>query len=139
VADWRGAGRLLDQVIVDLRRDGVTAVEDVLTADEVGEDLEAPPDPTTWLRLRATWVLTPFTVETGTLRYIPGSHLAGPPTEYGIGMPPHPDEVRVVAAPGATVLKSAHVWHSGTYNASAEPRLSMDVDDRACEAVPSAC
>jgi ectoine hydroxylase-related dioxygenase (phytanoyl-CoA dioxygenase family) len=226
-------GRLLDQVIVDLRRDGVTVVEDVLSADEVGplaeavralveaefgalmaeverraalgetridvwpvergvvhlgfevaddrfsvlvshpaagavadkllgpgvtvegvslrvplpgfghqglhEDIAAPPEPATWLRLRATWVLTPFAVETGTLRYIPGSHLTGPPTEFGIGMPPHPDEVRVVAAPGAMVLKSSHVWHSGTFNASAEPRISMDVDYRACEVGPSAC
>jgi hypothetical protein len=45
-------------------------------------------------------------------------------------MPPDPDEVRVVAGPGAVVLKSPHVWHSGTFNASADPRLSIDVDYR---------
>jgi ectoine hydroxylase-related dioxygenase (phytanoyl-CoA dioxygenase family) len=94
------------------------------------EDIEPPPDPASWLGVRDTWVLTPFTVETGTLRFIPGSHLTGPPDEFGMGMPPHPDEVRVVAAPGALVLKSGHVWHSGTFNASAEPRLSIDVDYR---------
>ena len=94
------------------------------------QDIESPTDATIWQRVRMTWVLSAFTVETGTYRFIPGSHLTGPPAETGIGMPPHPDEVRVIAAPGAIVLKSAHVWHSGTFNASAEPRLSIDIDYR---------
>ncbi len=78
------------------------------------QDIESPTDATTWRHLRVTWDLSAFTVETGTYRFIPGSHLSGPPAETGIGMPPHPDEVRVIAAPGAIVLKSAHVWHSWT-------------------------
>jgi ectoine hydroxylase-related dioxygenase (phytanoyl-CoA dioxygenase family) len=98
------------------------------------QDIESPPDPATWELVRITWVLSPFTVETGTFRYIPGSHLTGPPTEAGVGLPPYPDEVRVVAVPGAIVLKSAHVWHSGTFNGSVEPRLSVDVDYRASQA-----
>jgi ectoine hydroxylase-related dioxygenase (phytanoyl-CoA dioxygenase family) len=95
------------------------------------QDIESPPDPARWRPLRITWVLSPFTVETGTFRFIPGSHLTGPPRETGIGMPPHPDEVRVVAPAGSILLKSAHVWHSGTFNASRELRLSVDVDYRA--------
>jgi ectoine hydroxylase-related dioxygenase (phytanoyl-CoA dioxygenase family) len=68
------------------------------------QDIESPPDPATWELVRITWVLSPLTVETGTFRYIPGSHLTGPPTEAGVGLPPYPDEVRVVAVPGAIVL-----------------------------------
>jgi ectoine hydroxylase-related dioxygenase (phytanoyl-CoA dioxygenase family) len=35
------------------------------------QDIDSPPNPAIWRHLRATWVLSPFTVETGTYRYIP--------------------------------------------------------------------
>jgi ectoine hydroxylase-related dioxygenase (phytanoyl-CoA dioxygenase family) len=97
------------------------------------QDADPTADPGRWHEVRVTWVLSPFTVETGTLRVIPGSHLTGPPNEPDVlGMPPHPDEVRVMAEPGAVVLRG-NVWHSGTFNASSELRLSIDVDYRASE------
>jgi ectoine hydroxylase-related dioxygenase (phytanoyl-CoA dioxygenase family) len=97
------------------------------------QDTEPAADRGRWHEVRVTWVLSPFVVETGTLRVIPGSHLTGPPNEPAVlGMPPHPDEVRVIAEPGAVVLRG-NEWHSGTFNASSELRLSIDVDYRARE------
>lgn len=97
------------------------------------QDREPTTDPSLWRGVRATWVLSPFTIETGTLRVIPGSHLSGPPEElHVLGMPPHPDEVRVIAGPGAAVLRG-NLWHSGTFNASSHLRLSIDVDYQASE------
>jgi hypothetical protein len=83
-----------------------------------------------WQALSAMWCITAFTPDNGPLRVIPGSHrVSEPPVDMevsGSGMGPHPDEVRVVAPAGSVILfNNADLWHSGTRNVSAAPRLAV--------------
>jgi hypothetical protein len=83
-----------------------------------------------WQTLSAMWCVTAFTPDNGPLRVIPGSHkVSQPPIDalaFGSGMGPHPDEVKIVAPAGSVILfNSADLWHSGTFNYSAEPRLAV--------------
>ncbi len=95
------------------------------------QDLDEPASSKQWRAFTAKWVISRFDAETGTLRVIPGSHLKGIPEqdsqEWGWAMPPHPSELRIEASPGAVVLSNPQLWHSGTFNGSSEPRLSLSV------------
>jgi hypothetical protein len=83
-----------------------------------------------WQTLSAMWCITAFTLDNGPLRVIPGSHRVREPLidmlAFGSAMGPHPDEVKIIAPAGSVILfNSADLWHSGTLNYSAVPRLAV--------------
>jgi ectoine hydroxylase-related dioxygenase (phytanoyl-CoA dioxygenase family) len=76
------------------------------------------------------WCVSAFTPDNGPLRVIPGSHRVDQnPVDavpLGCEMGPHPAEVKVVAPAGSVILfNNADLWHSGTFNYSAAPRLAV--------------
>lgn len=73
------------------------------------------------------WLLDDFTTENGATRFVPGSHHAGrlPQDVLADASAPHPDEVLVLGKAGAVAVMNAHVWHGGTANRTAQPRLAM--------------
>ena len=75
------------------------------------------------------WMLDDFTEENGATRVVPGSHRFGKAPADVMPDPraPHPGEIRLIAPAGTVVVFNAHVWHSGTQNRSAKPRLSMNM------------
>lgn len=82
-----------------------------------------------WQVLAAMWYVSEITQDNGPLRVIPGSHRsARDPNDdmEWISMGPHPNEVKLVGPAGSLILfNSASLWHSGTLNYSAEPRLAV--------------
>ena len=40
-------------------------------------------------------------------------------------MAPHPDEVLLLGRAGSIAVMNAHLWHGGTANRSASPRLAL--------------
>ncbi len=40
-------------------------------------------------------------------------------------MAPHPDEVLLIGKAGSIAVMNAHLWHGGTANRTAAPRLAM--------------
>jgi len=83
-----------------------------------------------WQSLSAMWCISAFTRDNGPLRVIPGSHrVSGSPVDalpLGCESGPHPDEVKIVAPAGSLILfNAADIWHSGTFNYSPGPRLSV--------------
>jgi hypothetical protein len=75
----------------------------------------------------AVWMLDDFTPENGATRVIPGSHKwrQRPQDVLEDPMAPHPDEVLLLAPAGSVAVVNAHVWHGGTANRTASPRLAM--------------
>ena len=93
-------------------------------------DLQNPPVPGRWLEAQATWCIRALTEHNGATRVIPGSHLSSDPPigeEFGAGMKPHPREVKLLGGPGTLIIYNAQLWHSGTFNYSAHPRLAVAV------------
>jgi ectoine hydroxylase-related dioxygenase (phytanoyl-CoA dioxygenase family) len=58
---------------------------------------------------------------------IPGSHKWGrrPQDVLEDPMAPHPDEVLLTGKAGSIAVMNAHMWHGGTANRTAVPRLAM--------------
>ncbi|MGH9837876.1 MAG: phytanoyl-CoA dioxygenase family protein [Blastocatellia bacterium] len=73
------------------------------------------------------WMLDDFTEENGATRYVPGTHTAGRLPQDALADPgaPHPDERLVLGKAGTVVVMNAHLWHGGTANRTANPRLAM--------------
>jgi ectoine hydroxylase-related dioxygenase (phytanoyl-CoA dioxygenase family) len=73
------------------------------------------------------WMLDDFTPENGATRMIPGSHKWGtrPQDLLDDPMAPHPDEVLLTGKAGSIAVMNAHMWHGGTANRTAVPRLAM--------------
>jgi ectoine hydroxylase-related dioxygenase (phytanoyl-CoA dioxygenase family) len=90
-------------------------------------DMSAIPDENGYWVCNTIWLLDDFTKDNGPTRMIPGSHKWGtrPQDALDDPMAPHPQEVRLIAPAGSIVVMNAHMWHGGTANRSALPRLAM--------------
>jgi hypothetical protein len=73
------------------------------------------------------WLLDDFTTENGPTRFVPGTHRSGQLPQDALADPaaPHPAEVLLIAKAGAVAIMNAHVWHGGTANRTANPRLAL--------------
>jgi len=90
-------------------------------------DMGAIPDDKGYWVCNTVWLLDDFTRENGPTRMIPGSHTWGTKPQDVLEDPlaPHPQEVLLTAPAGSIVVMNAHMWHAGTANRSASPRLAM--------------
>lgn len=73
------------------------------------------------------WMLDDFTPDNGATRMVPGSHRWGtrPQEVLADPMAPHRDERLVLGTAGSIAVMNAHLWHGGTANRTAAPRLAM--------------
>jgi ectoine hydroxylase-related dioxygenase (phytanoyl-CoA dioxygenase family) len=100
-------------------------------ATDVGQplhvDMSAIPDEKGYWVCNTVWVLDDFTTENGATRMIPGSHRWGtrPQDVLEDPMAPHPEEILLTARAGSIAVMNAHLWHGGTANRTAVPRLAM--------------
>ncbi len=100
-------------------------------ARDVGQplhvDMGAIPDEKGYWVCNTVWLLDDFTRDNGPTRMIPGSHSGerGRRTCSTIRMAPHPQEVLLTGTAGSIVVMNAHMWHGGTANRTAAPRLAM--------------
>ena len=98
---------------------------------EVGQplhvDMAAIPDERGYWVCNAVWMLDDFTPDNGATRMVPGSHKWGrrPQDVLEDPLAPHPDEVLLTGRAGSIAVMNAHMWHAGTANGSAAPRLAM--------------
>jgi ectoine hydroxylase-related dioxygenase (phytanoyl-CoA dioxygenase family) len=90
-------------------------------------DMAAIPDEKGYWVCNTVWMLDDFTPENGATRMIPGSHTWGrrPQDVLEDPMAPHPDEVLLTGKAGTIAVMNAHMWHGGTANQTAVPRLAM--------------
>jgi ectoine hydroxylase-related dioxygenase (phytanoyl-CoA dioxygenase family) len=90
-------------------------------------DMAALPDERGYWVCNAVWMLDDFTPENGATRLIPGSHTWGqrPQDVLDDLLAPHPAEVLVLGKAGSIAVMNAHLWHGGTANRTASPRLAM--------------
>jgi ectoine hydroxylase-related dioxygenase (phytanoyl-CoA dioxygenase family) len=90
-------------------------------------DMAAIPDEKGYWVCNTVWMLDDFTRENGATRMIPGSHKWGtrPQDVLDDPMAPHPDEVLLTGKAGSIAVMNAHMWHGGTANRTAAPRLAM--------------
>jgi hypothetical protein len=90
-------------------------------------DMAAIPDEKGYWVCNTVWMLDDFTPENGATRMIPGSHLWGtrPQDVLADPMAPHPQEVLLTGPAGSIAVMNAHMWHGGTANRTASPRLAM--------------
>jgi hypothetical protein len=75
----------------------------------------------------SVWMLDDFTTDNGALRVVPGSHRWGRRPQDALPDPqaPHPEEVLVTGRAGDLVVMNSHLWHGGTANRTARPRLAL--------------
>jgi ectoine hydroxylase-related dioxygenase (phytanoyl-CoA dioxygenase family) len=90
-------------------------------------DMAAVPDVRGYWVCNTIWMLDDFTAENGATRVVPGSHTWGTRPQEVLADPdgPHPDEILVTGKAGGVVVMNAHLWHGGTANRTAAPRLAM--------------
>jgi ectoine hydroxylase-related dioxygenase (phytanoyl-CoA dioxygenase family) len=90
-------------------------------------DMGAVPDERGYWVCNTVWLLDDFTPENGATRMVPGSHRWGtrPQDVLADPMAPHPDEVLLLGTAGSIAIMNAHLWHGGTANRSASPRLAL--------------
>jgi ectoine hydroxylase-related dioxygenase (phytanoyl-CoA dioxygenase family) len=90
-------------------------------------DMAAIPDDKGYWVCNTVWMLDDFTRENGATRMIPGSHKWGtrPQDVLEDPMAPHPNEVLLTGKAGSIAVMNAHMWHGGTANRTAVPRLAM--------------
>jgi Phytanoyl-CoA dioxygenase (PhyH) len=90
-------------------------------------DMGAIPDEKGYWVCNTVWLLDDFTRENGPTRMIPGSHKWGTKPQDVLDDPQatHPQEVFLIAPAGSIAVMNAHMWHGGTANRTASPRLAM--------------
>lgn len=90
-------------------------------------DMAAIPDEKGYWVCNSVWMLDDFTPDNGPTRMVPGSHTWGTRPQDVLADPlaPHPDEVMLTGKAGTICVMNAHMWHAGTANRSAAPRLAM--------------
>jgi hypothetical protein len=90
-------------------------------------DMSALPDDRGYWVCNTVWLLDDFTPENGATRMIPGSHKWGrrPQDVLDDLLARHPDEVLLTGKAGSIAVMNAHMWHGGTANRTASPRLAM--------------
>lgn len=90
-------------------------------------DMNALPDERGPWVCNSVWMLDDFTPLNGPTRIVPGSHTWGrrPQDALADPMAPHPEEVLLTGPAGSIGIVNAHVWHAGTANRTAAPRLAM--------------
>lgn len=90
-------------------------------------DMGAVPDEKGYWVCNTVWMLDDFTSENGPTRMIPGSHKWGTRPQDVLDDPlaPHPQEVLLTGKAGSIAVMNAHMWHAGTANRTASPRLAM--------------
>jgi ectoine hydroxylase-related dioxygenase (phytanoyl-CoA dioxygenase family) len=90
-------------------------------------DMSAIPDARGYWVCNTVWMLDDFTEQNGPTRMIPGSHKWGQRPQDVLPDPlaPHPQEVLLTGKAGTIAVMNAHLWHGGTANRTAAPRLAM--------------
>ena len=90
-------------------------------------DMAAIPDERGFWVCNTIWMLDDFTLENGATRLVPGSHKWGTRPQEVLADPSasHPDEILLTGRAGGVVVMNAHLWHGGTANRTAAPRLAM--------------
>jgi ectoine hydroxylase-related dioxygenase (phytanoyl-CoA dioxygenase family) len=90
-------------------------------------DMGAIPDEKGYWVCNTVWMLDDFTRDNGPTRMIPGSHKWGTRPQDVLADPfaPHPQEVLLTGKAGSIAVMNAHLWHGGTANHTAAPRLAM--------------
>jgi hypothetical protein len=90
-------------------------------------DMGAIPDEKGYWVCNTVWMLDDFTRDNGPTRMIPGSHKWGTRPQDVLADPfaPHPEEVLLTGKAGSIAVMNAHLWHGGTANHTAAPRLAM--------------
>lgn len=90
-------------------------------------DMGAVPDDKGYWVCNTVWMLDDFTPENGPTRMVPGSHKWGtrPQDVLDDVLAPHPQEVLLTGKAGSIAVMNAHMWHAGTANRTAAPRLAM--------------
>jgi ectoine hydroxylase-related dioxygenase (phytanoyl-CoA dioxygenase family) len=90
-------------------------------------DMSAIPDDKGYWVCNTVWLLDDFTTENGATRMVPGSHTWGKRPQDVLADPqaPHPDEILLIGKAGSIAVMNSHLWHGGTANRSAAPRLAM--------------
>jgi ectoine hydroxylase-related dioxygenase (phytanoyl-CoA dioxygenase family) len=98
---------------------------------EIGQplhvDMGAIPDERGYWVCNTVWMLDDFTRENGPTRMVPGSHRwkQRPQDVLADPLAPHPDEIMLTGKAGTIAVMNAHLWHGGTANRTARPRLAM--------------
>jgi ectoine hydroxylase-related dioxygenase (phytanoyl-CoA dioxygenase family) len=90
-------------------------------------DMGAIPDEKGYWVCNTVWMLDDFTRDNGPTRMVPGSHKWGTRPQDVLADPlaPHPQEVLLTGKAGSIAVMNAHMWHGGTANRTAAPRLAM--------------
>jgi ectoine hydroxylase-related dioxygenase (phytanoyl-CoA dioxygenase family) len=90
-------------------------------------DMGAIPDDKGYWVCNTVWMLDDFTPSNGPTRMVPGSHKWGtrPQDVLDDVLAPHPQEVLLTGKAGSIAVMNAHMWHAGTANRTAAPRLAM--------------
>jgi ectoine hydroxylase-related dioxygenase (phytanoyl-CoA dioxygenase family) len=69
------------------------------------------------------WMITPFSVETGATRVVPGSHLSGMAPDSSV---PHKvPSIPAEGPAGTAIVFDARLWHSAWVNTSSESRYGI--------------
>jgi ectoine hydroxylase-related dioxygenase (phytanoyl-CoA dioxygenase family) len=126
--------RVLEGVRHVLGQDAKLSSLNARSADPFSEDgqplhvdMSALPDERGYWVCNTVWLLDDFTPENGPTRMVPGSHTWGRRPQDVLADPqaPHPDEILLIGKAGSIAVMNAHLWHGGTANRTAAPRLAM--------------
>lgn len=90
-------------------------------------DMGAIADERGYWACNTVWMLDDFTPENGATRMVPGSHRWRklPKDVLADPLAPHTDEILLTGRAGSVAVMNAHMWHGGTANSTAAPRLAM--------------